>query len=811
MVNQLKSKEAVIQIEGMFCASCVKAVEDVLVELDGVDEATVNLATGEAHVYGDLPERSILEDAIRDAGYDVAKNGQPDDEQIAELEIQGMFCASCVNSVEKSLKTVDGTRDVNVNLATETALVRFSGDVRVDPQALIKAVEDAGFEATYKSASKPDARPEVTKGMTEEFRRRFFIALPLGLIVMIMDMGPMLYQPWMDWVHPNMFGWNLTQFFLTSIILFYAGRTFFTRAWKTAKRKSADMNTLIAIGTGAAWAFSSYATFFGTEGGIVTPMDVYFDTAAVIIALLLLGKWMEERAKNHTRDALTGLLELTPPEAHLEKNGRIQTVSLDQIKPGDVLLVKAFEQIPVDGVLAGEEYASVDESAMTGESIPVDKSADDPVKAGTRNTNRSFRMIAKKVGADTALSGIIETVKKAQGSKPPIQRLADKIASVFVPVVLVIALITAFSWMFLDTPQVALVNMVAVLVIACPCALGLATPTGIMVGSGRAAEKGILIKDAVTLEKARNISVVLFDKTGTLTEGRMFVQNTFSAGNAERENWIKFAAAVESESDHPLAAAIINHASEKFGDDLPEAKNVETIQGVGIQGTVAGSNVIVRSHKSEDPSNEKALRFIQEQEEKGCTVIAVNIDGKTAGYISVADKIRDEAAETVSMLKASGVRVVMITGDQRRTAKAVAKKLGIDEFEAEVDPETKHQLVKKYRESEGQVAMVGDGINDAAALVEADLGIAISGGTDLAVSSSDITIMKNDLRNVVETIRFSDKTYKVIRQNLFWAFVYNTVGIPLAAFGFLSPIFAGAAMAMSSVSVVTNSLRIKRF
>lgn len=727
---------------------------------------------------------------------------QSSDKKTNRLKISGMTCASCVAGVERAIQKVEGTSDVSVNLATEEAQFLSSASI----ESIIEAIENAGFEA---QALEDDSLIEKTP-FSSSFKKKFLIALPLAFIVFLMDMGPMFIEPWHHSIHPFFFEWNLIMLIITGVILFYAGSSFFIGAWSSFKRLSADMNTLVAVGTGAAFLFSGYATFFGTDEGIVTPMDVYFDTAAVIIALILLGKWMEERAKYKSRDAISGLLNLTPAQAHrIEENKSISTVSLADVQLGDVLLVKAFEQIPVDGNIL-EGTISIDESMMTGESIPVEKSVGDWVTGGTRNTNTSFTMKAMRVGKETALARLIETVRQAQGSKPPIQRLVDRISAVFVPIVIVIAIVTLFAWLLISgDPTKAIVNMVAVLIIACPCALGLATPTGIMVASGRAAEKGILIKDAVTLEEAKQVDVILLDKTGTLTTGEMQVTDIFPFKEYSSELIMHYAGALEAKSDHPLGKAIVDFAK-KEGVKYLDASDVQTEAGVGIKGVVSGKRVQVGSVKLLKSDNKEITELISSEQAKGRTILTVFIDEELTGLIAISDTPRTEAKEFVRELMSMQIQPVMVTGDQHRTALFIASELGIEDVRAEVKPEEKAAIVTSYQKEGKRVAMVGDGINDAAALVQADLGIALSGGTDLAVSSSDITILGDDLKRVAEAIRLSRGSLRIIKQNLFWAFIYNTIGIPLAAFGVLSPMFAAAAMAMSSVSVVSNSLRIKR-
>jgi Cu+-exporting ATPase len=593
---------------------------------------------------------------------------------------------------------------------------------------------------------------------------------------------------------------NLVKFVLTGIVLSVAGRDFFIRAWKAAWHGVADMNTLVAIGTGSAFLYSTWAMATGHP-------DVYFDTAAVVVALVLLGKWMEDRAKNRTRDTLRGLFDLVPKQATVVRpDGRHDAIPLKAVRIGDRLLVKAFESVPVDGQI-DEGDASLDQSMMTGESLPVAKKPGDRVIGGTRNGATSFTFRAEKIGADTALAGIVAAVEHAQGSKAPIQRLVDKISGVFVPVVLVIAAITFGLTLWTQSLEVALLHTVAVLIIACPCALGLATPTAIMVGSGRAAQKGILIKDAVSLEAAKTITTILLDKTGTLTTGALRLAELHPLGDQEPDSLLQMIASVEQHSDHPIARSILQAASQK-ALKLSPALQVETRAGVGMSGLVGSASIDIGSLKLL-PEDHAGWMWANAQMTLGRTLVTVLINRAPAALIALESDLRGNAKEAVARFHELGLKVVMLTGDNQTAADAVARQLGIDEVVAEVSPTGKADVVRRYQEGGTHVAMVGDGINDSVALTQADLGIALASGSDLAVSSADITITGNDLLSIAEAMRISKQTYRIIRQNLFWAFVYNTIGIPLAALGLLSPMLAGAAMALSSVSVVTNSLRIK--
>lgn len=620
--------------------------------------------------------------------------------------------------------------------------------------------------------------------------------MSLAVPVFLLEMVPMALGSHIGHSLPA----NLVKFALTAIVLSVAGRGFFIRAWKAAWHGVADMNTLVAIGTGSAFLYSSWAMVTGHP-------DVYFDTAAVVVALVLLGKWMEDRAKNRTRDTLRGLLNLVPKMASIQRDdGSYDTIPLKAVRIGNLLLVKAHEAVPVDGMIE-EGDATLDQSMMTGESLPVSKKPGDRVVGGTRNGATSFTFRAEKVGTDTALAGIVAAVEHAQGSKAPIQRLVDKIASVFVPVVLVVALITFIYFFSTATLDVALLHAVAVLIIACPCALGLATPTAIMVGSGRAAQKGILIKDAVSLEAAKTISTILLDKTGTLTTGAMQVVEIHTFDGHDSASLLSDMASVEQHSDHPIGRGILQ-AARSANLVLKPALRVETRAGVGVSGLVGSATVDIGSLKLL-PEDHEGRMWARTQMEQGRTLVAVLVNRTPAGLVALESELRGHAKEAVEQFHALGLRVVMLTGDNQISADAVARQLGIDEVVAEVSPTGKADVVRKYQQGGLHVAMVGDGINDSVALTQADLGIALASGSDLAVSSADITITGNDLRSIAEAMHISKRTYTVIRQNLFWAFVYNTVGIPLAALGFLSPMIAGAAMALSSVSVVTNSLRIR--
>jgi P-type Cu+ transporter len=627
-------------------------------------------------------------------------------------------------------------------------------------------------------------------------KARFLLGIGLAIPVFALEMGPML----LGWQGAHSAWMQLLKATLTAIVLFGPGAVFFIRAFKAARHWTADMNSLVAIGTGSAFLYSIWAVWVGSH-------EVYFDTAAVVVALVLLGKWMEERAKNRTRDTIRGLLEQLPEQAtRREADGRWTSIDLKAVRIGDELMVRAFDPVPVDGVVT-EGDPTIDASMMTGESRPVEAHPGDRVIGGTRNGSVAFAMRAERVGAETALAGIIAAVKQAQGSQAPIQRLVDRVAAVFVPVVLLIAAVTFTAHILSSGLETALVNTVSVLIIACPCALGLATPTAIMVGSGRAGQLGILIKDAVTLEQARQIRTVLMDKTGTLTTGRMRVtafRNLSAYRDIDLWSWIH---SVEQQTAHPIAQSLVEAAIEAGGQIRP-ALQVETRTGIGVSGLVDRSTIDIGS-PDVLPVGHVLHGWIAERHASGDTAVVVWVDREPVAAIALGSEIRADAASAIAALKTDGIKVVMLTGDAEAPARAVAARLGIDQVEFGVSPTGKAEVVARYQQNGGQVAMVGDGINDAVALTQADLGIAMAGGSDLAVSSADITIAGGRLDRIREALRISRKTHTIVKQNLFWAFIYNVIGIPVAALGWLDPMVAGAAMALSSVSVVANALRIR--
>jgi Cu+-exporting ATPase len=799
--------DIVIPVTGMHCASCVGRVEKSLAELNGTYSVAVNLATEKASLKYDpdiLGIKTII-GKIRNAGYDVPV-------QTTELAISGMSCASCVTRIEKGLHDTDGVLEASVNLGSEKALVTHLPDV--DYGRLKDAVESTGYLVLDIDRESPtDIERELREREFRRLRSKFVVSAVLTAIILFFAM----LNPLSSSVN------RYIQFFLTIPVIFWSGSRFYAGFWKSLKRKTADMNTLVAVGTASAFLYSviavSYPSLFASAG---REASVYFDTAAVIITLILLGRLLEAGAKGRTSEAIKKLMGLQPRTARIEKDGREIDIDINNLKPGDTVIVRPGEKIAADGVVI-DGNSSVDESMLTGESIPVEKSAGDRVIGATINKTGSFRFEAAKVGKDTALSHIIRLVQQAQGSKAPIQRLADKVAGVFVPIVIGIAVITFIAW-FLWGPEpaltIALLNFVAVLIIACPCALGLATPTAIMVGTGVGAENGILIKGGESLEIAHKIDTVVFDKTGTLTTGKPEVTDIIQADDYSSSDLLRYAASLEKRSEHPLGEAIVNRAElERVTLSVPE--NFYSISGMGISGRIDDKIILLGNTKlmqEKEIDISQVSNDISKLSDEGKTAMILSVNGKPAGIIAVADTIKLDAASVIERLYRKGINSAMITGDNENTAKAIAGQAGIDDVIAEVLPGDKAQRIRNLQSENRKVAMVGDGINDAVALAQADLGIAIGSGTDIAMEASDITLLSDDLSGVVKSIDLSNRTLRTIRWNLFWAFIYNVIGIPIAAgvlypvfgsSGFLSPMIASAAMAFSSVFVVTNSLRLK--
>lgn len=784
------------KVEGMTCASCVARVERALKSVPGVEAASVNLATEKASVRA---EKTVtvgdLTAAVEKAGYEVP-------EEAVALSISGMTCASCVARVEKAIKKVPGVAEATVNLATEKAQITGAG-LSVD--ALIAAIQKSGYEASTVTESQTQAS---TAGGSTALPDWWPVAASAMLsLPLILPMFGLLFDH--EWMLP---AW--VQLLLATPVQFWLGARFYKAGWKALRARSGNMDLLVAIGTTAAYGLSVYLMIAhaGHEG-----MDhLYFESSAVIITLVLLGKWLEARAKKQTVEALRALESLRATEAIVRRGGKDVAVPVAAVHLGDIVVVRPGDRMPVDGTVI-EGTSHMDESLLTGESLPVTKTVGDQVTGGAINADGVLLCRATAVGGATMLSQIIKMVEDAQAVKAPIQRLVDKVSAIFVPVVLLISAVTFFGWGLLTGDwQQALLNAVAVQVIACPCALGLATPTSIMAGTGVAAKYGILIKDAEALETAHSISAVAFDKTGTLTEGKPAVVAVRGLAQPE-ERVLELAHAVQQYSDHPLAKAVQVAANAQALSLLP-ATNAKALPGRGVQADVAGTTVYLgntRLMQEIGVSTEIAATDAQEQEELGRTVSWLAVRGpagaELAGLLAFGDTVKKTARDAVMKLAKMGVKSVMLTGDNPGAARAVAATVGIQEFRAEVLPADKSQVVVDLKRKNKTVAMVGDGINDAPALAAADIGIAMSTGTDVAMHTAGVTLMRGDPALVADAISISKRTYRKIQQNLFWAFVYNLVGIPLAAFGLLNPIIAGAAMAFSSVSVVTNALLLRRW
>ncbi len=804
-----------LPITGMSCASCAAKIEKGLAGLGGVSEASVNLAAERATIAYD-PNQTNASDfikKIKDLGYESRL-------EKALLPIKGMTCASCVSKVEKALGSVKGVQRADVNLATERASVEYlPGEVTV--QDLKKAVERAGYQVLEVLEEDMVERERLAREADlYRLKWKFIVgAIFLGPILFLMY-GSSALERWIGLSKETNF---FIQFLLATPVQFWAGWQFYVGLWKAAKNKTSDMNTLIAIGTSAAYLFSLIVTFFPhlimVEGLM---LDVYFDTSAAIIVLILLGRFLEARAKGKTSEAIKKLIGLQPKTARVIRDGKEADIPVGEVVVGDLVIVRPGEKLPVDGVVR-EGNSSVDESMVTGESLPVEKRAGDRVIGATINKTGTFRFEATKIGRETVLSQIIRLVQEAQGSKPPIARLVDVIASYFVPVVILIAIVTFVIWYFLGPPPAltyAFLNFIAVLIIACPCALGLATPTSIMVGTGKGAEYGILIRGAEALETAHQLNTIIFDKTGTLTRGEPSVTDILVAEPFTDRDILTLAASAEKGSEHPLGEAIVKKANEKELK-LSETKDFKAIAGHGIEATVESKRVLLGNIRLME-EKKVALDGWPEKAEtlslEGKTPMFLAVDGKAAGIIAVADTLKENSKKAVEALHRMGIQVVMLTGDREQTAKAIARQIGIDRVLAEVLPEKKAEEVKRLQAEGRKVGMVGDGINDAPALAQADVGIAIGTGTDVAMESSDITLIKGDLEGIVTALALSRATIRNIKQNLFWAFAYNTALIPMAAgalfpfFGILlHPIFAAGAMAFSSVTVVSNALRLRKF
>jgi len=730
--------------------------------------------------------------------------------------VSGMTCASCIARVEKSIRHIKGVKDVSVNLATEKATFQIDENQSSLSQ-IKKAVEEAGYKIDFSSLDSNRKR-EVTGSEIQshddyyrELKQDFIIALVLTIPIFILSMG-MMWESFGNYFELQPESINKILFLLTIPVIFIPGKRFYKVFFKNLKHFTADMNSLVAIGTGSAFIYSTMLTLFpGLFNDSSLTFHTYFETAAVIITLILMGRLLESRAKSKTSLAIKNLIKLKPETVLVKRNDVEEKISLEELSIGDVAIIKPGSSIPADGnVLKG--FSLVDESMITGESIPVEKNIGSKVIGGTINQNGSFEFEVTSIGDSSILGQIIKLVEDAQGSKAPIQKLADKIASIFVPVIILISLVTFLGWLFFSSTgfNTALINFVAVLIIACPCALGLATPTAIIVGTGKGAQNGILIRNAESLELAHKIDTIIFDKTGTITTGKLKVSSIFT-NTVEEKELIKIVGSIENHSEHPIAKTIVQLAKDN-GLKLEDVEGFESLTGLGLRGRIRGKEILV-GNKLFMSTNSVEMNLSESLDKKdtlfGNSVIFVSVENVLQGIIVLGDEIKSSSASVISKLKSMKLKTILLTGDNNQAAKSISQKTGFDDYIAEVLPEDKMNVISEYQKKGEIVAMVGDGINDAPALVKSDVGIAMGTGTDVAIESGDIILLSGDLNGVAKAIELSRMTLATIKQNLFWAFIYNIIGVPLAALGLLNPMFAALAMSFSSVSVVANSLRLK--
>ena len=818
--NKLRFK-----ITGMTCASCVARVERAVAWVPRVDKANVNLANETMYIQAqdNLSIETVI-DAVKKSGYQAQY--QDDDEKSIKFKVKGMTCAACSSRVEKILKKQPGVREAKVNLADETALIKAGPEADLDLMA--EATRKAGYEIEILKQGSLSYDQDMAARL-KEMRSRAVMAMLFAVPLMIVSMGEMvgISLPSLISHHDNPLNFALIQLFLTLPIV-WSGRHFYLYGFRNLFQLAPNMDSLIAIGTGAALVYSTWNLMEIALGHMPhqRAMDLYFESAAVIIAMVSLGKFLEQRAKTRTSDAIRQLIKLRPDKAVIIEGDEQKTINVEDIKHGQILVVRPGERIPVDGTVVNGASA-VDESMLTGESIPKTKNMGDKVFGGTLNTTGNIRFKAEKIGSETALARIVKMIEEAQGSKAPIASLADRVSLYFVPVVIALAFVSGLSWLIIGQTEFsfALRIFIAVLVIACPCALGLATPTAIMVGTGRGAQLGVLIKGGEILEVAQDIQVVIFDKTGTLTRGKPALTDIVVLDESQdRTRLLSLLGGVEDQSEHPLARAVVAGIREEVQDSFPQPDEFESVPGKGVIATIRDEQIVAGSfglfeERLPDLVKEQKLYEIREKlSSQGKTPLLMSVNDKIVLVLGVADEIRKEAMLVVQKLKKAGKKVVMLTGDNEITARAIAAQAGIDDVRAQVLPENKASEVETYQKKGFKVAMVGDGINDAPALTVADVGISMGTGIDVAIESGDIILMRGDLRGVLTSLDLSRATVRNIRQNLFWAFIYNVLGLPVAAgvlklFGgpTLSPMFAGAAMAMSSFSVVSNALRLRFF
>lgn len=794
-------------ITGMSCAACAARIEKGLNKMEGIKQANVNFAIEKATVeYDDqLVDADRISEAVRKLGYDVLQQAKTSDNKV-ELKITGMSCAACSAKIERRLGKMEGISSAAVNLATEKAAVEFDPNV-IKVSDIVTVIGNLGYKAEKVEDLSQDnekaQREKEIKKLKTELITSAVLSSPLILAMLLS-----LVKIDVAFLHNQYF-----QLVIATPVQFIIGWRFYKNAYHALKAKSSNMDVLIAMGTSAAYFFSIYNAFFVPAQPGVMMKDLYFEAGAVIITLILLGKYFEAVAKGKTSEAIKKLMGLQAKTARVIVNGIEKDIPVEEVEVGFIIVVRPGEKIPVDGKII-EGNSSVDESMLTGESLPVEKKAGDSVIGATINKFGTFKFEATKIGKDTALSQIIKMVEEAQGSKAPIQKIADRVSGIFVPVVIGIAFITFLIWYLAagDFTK-AIVSAVSVLVIACPCALGLATPTAIMVGTGKGAENGILIKGGEHLERAYKLNSIVLDKTGTITKGKPEVTDIISLSNMDEEQILKLAAITEKSSEHPLGAAIYEKGKTSLGN-LPDPDDFEAIPGRGVRAVIGDQEIYLGTRKllkEKGIGIESIENTIAGLEDEGKTAMLMAVNNRAEAILAVADTVKENSKEAIEELQKMGIDVYMLTGDNKRTANAIAKQVGITNVLAEVLPENKAEEVDKLKKQGWIVGMVGDGINDAPALATADIGMAIGTGTDVAIEAADITLMRGDLRSIPTAIRLSKKTMKKIKQNLFWAFIYNIIGIPFAALGLLSPIIAGGAMAFSSVSVVTNSLSLKRF
>jgi len=790
------TKKVELPISGMTCASCALRIENALKELDGIQDVNVNLSLERAEILGEDVNISEIKKRIEDIGYEVITSK-------AILPIVGMSCASCAKRIEDAVRNIDGVVKADVNFAKEELYIEYIPSL-TSYKVVQKVIKDIGYEALEpKKEGLEDVEEKYRQKELKDIKRRFLISLIFTIPVFVGSMF-LKFSP-------------LLLFILATPVQIYGGYRFYKFAFSALRHKTTDMNTLVALGTTAAYLYSVLVTFYPSffSGMGISP-EVYYDTSTVIITFILLGRYLEAKAKSKTSQSIKNLISLKPMTTFVKRGEEFIEISVDEVVKGDIILIKPSERVPVDGKVI-EGFSSVDESMLTGESIPVDKKIGDRVFAGTVNLNGVLKIEAEKVGAETTLSQIIRLVEEAQGSKAPIQRLVDKIASIFVPTVITISITTFLIWYFFGPSpsfKYALVNFVSVLIIACPCALGLATPTALIVGVGKGAQMGILIRNAEVLEKTNKIDTVIFDKTGTLTYGKLMLKDVIPLDEIDKDRILEIAYSLERFSEHPIAKAIVEDVKKLGISPLP-INNIKEIPGKGLEGYLEDKKYFVGKYNGfEEKIKEISESLINEAK----TVVMVSEDTKPIGFLSFQDELKEEAKEVVEKLKVMGYEVGIITGDNFISAKRIAEKLGFSYFFAEVLPEDKVNKVKELQNHGKKVAMVGDGINDAPVLSQADLSIAIGSGTDVAIEVSDIILMSGDLKGVVRALELSQKTLNTIKGNLFWAFIYNVIGIPIAAgvlYPFigilLNPMIAGISMAFSSVFVVSNSLRLRGF